>query len=120
MDSINDIISSLSSEDIDSLKTMAQSLFGDEPQGSAQQSAGTASSPDGPFSPDMLMKIYSLMNKMNSPSSSGRYKLLEALKPNLSKERQKKADEAMRILKVLEILPMITELYKGGENNAGE
>ena len=49
---------------------------------------------------------------------SGRYRLIEALKPNLSKERQKKADEAMQILKILEILPLISELYKGGENNA--
>ena len=115
MDSINDILSSLSSEDIDSLKSMAQSIFGsdEQPQPQSKQSP-----PDMSVSPEMLMKISSVMNMMNNSHTDDRYKLIEARKPNLSQKRQKKADEAMQMLKVLEILPLITELYKGGDDNA--
>ncbi|MBQ7595787.1 MAG: hypothetical protein IJU45_03885 [Clostridia bacterium] len=118
MDNINDIISSLSAEDIDSLKSMAQSIFGGEEKEEHfskpenQPGVGTG------FSPEIMMKLSALINKINGSSDSGRYKLIEALKPNLTKERQKKADEAMHIMKVLDILPMITELISGGETSA--
>ena len=118
MDNLNDIISSLTSEDIDSLKNIAQSVFGSEEQPQRVNPPAYSTGPEMPFSPDMLMKISSIMARMNGSQDSGRYRLIEALKPNLSKERQKKADEAMQILKILEILPLISELYKGGENNA--
>ena len=118
MDNINDIISSLSSDDIESLRSMAQSIFGSDSPDPSFAPKEEEQNTDLPFSPDMLIKISAVMNKLNGSSDSGRYKLIQALKPNLSKERQKKADEAMQIMKVLEVLPMITQLYKGGDNSA--
>ena len=120
MDNINDIISSLSAEDIDSLKSMAQSIFGGEEK--EEHSAHTENQAETGvgFSPDMMLKISAVINKMNGKQDSGRYRLIEALKPNLTKERQKKADEALQMMKVLEILPMITEIFSGGESNADE
>lgn len=50
---------------------------------------------------------------MNSDSGK-RCRLIEALKPNLSYEKQKKADEAMQLLKLLELMPLISELGKKG------
>ena len=114
MDSINDIISSLSPEDIDSLKSIADSIFS-----SQEQTKQSNSAPDfmGGINPDMIMKISGIMNMLNSQGGNERLRLIEALKPNLSRKRQKKADEAMQMLKLLEILPMLNLLNLNGDEN---
>ncbi len=114
MDSLNDIISSLSPEDINSLKSIADSIFSSDEQPKEQPSSGF---PNG-INPEMLMKISQIMSMMNSQGSNERCRLIEALKPNLSSRRQKKADEAMQILKMLEILPMLNLLNLNGDENA--
>lgn len=118
MDSINDILSSLTAEDIDALKSMADSLFssdsGNDSANGNQQSGGNGFNDF--LTPDMLIKISSVMSMMNSAGNE-KYRLIEALKPNLSLRRRKKADEAMQILKLLEIMPLLTDLNKSGDNN---
>ena len=52
------------------------------------------------------------MNMMKKTDS--RTRLIEALKPLLSEKRRKKADEAMQLMKLLEIMPMLSNLM-GGE-----
>lgn len=112
MDSLNDILTSLSSEDINSLKNIAESVFSSDEKQTSQPA------PDlfGGINPEMIMKISSVMNAMNS-SENERCRLIEALKPNLSQKRQKKADEAMQMLKILDILPMLNLLNPNGDNN---
>ena len=112
MDSINDILSSLSPQDISSLKSMAESVFGSDSSAPEQNQ----SAPGFHISPDMLLKISSVMNAMNSAGGE-KYRLIEALKPNLSEKRQKKADEAMQMMKILEILPLLGDLKSNGDNN---
>lgn len=112
MDSINDILSSLTPGDIDTLKSMTDSVFG----GGAEEKSESDAGFDSFLTPDMLIKLSNIMSIMNSKGSD-RCRLLEALKPNLSERRRKKADEAMRIMKLLEILPLITDLTKGGDND---
>lgn len=102
---INDILSSLTPDDIEELKATAEAVFG-------QKSEKQQSSPNDIFStidPGMIGKITKIMGAMNRESGR-RCKLIEALKPNLSPERQKKADQAMQILKLLEIIPLINNL----------
>ena len=122
MENINDIIASLTPEDIQSLKETAQSIFGNE----GEKSSGSfhndkrSTSPFGfDFSsmpdPEMFSKLGRIMSMMNSDSGK-RCRLIEALKPNLSYEKQKKADEAMQMMKLFELLPMITNLM-GGDNS---
>ncbi len=113
MDSINDILSSLTPDDINSLKEMASSFFSQENEAENQNQNDIFSG----LNPDMLFKISNVMNMMNSNKSSEKFRLIEALKPNLSKRRQKKADEAMQMLKLLEILPMLNLLNPDGDNN---
>jgi hypothetical protein len=48
------------------------------------------------------------MNKTDS-----RTRLIEALKPLLSEKRRAKADEAMRMMKLFELLPMLTDIMGG-------
>ena len=59
----------------------------------------------------MMAKLSSIMNAMNKKDD--RTKLIEALKPLLSEKRRKKADEAMQILKLLDILPTLSNLMGG-------
>lgn len=113
MDSLNDILSSLSQEDINSLKSIAESVFSTD-----ENKQPTPSDDFGNFlTPDILMKISGIMNMMNQ-GSDNRCKLIEALKPNLSQSRQKKADQAVQILRLLDILPLISSMNTDGDKNA--
>jgi hypothetical protein len=128
MDSINDILASLSPEDIQALKETAQSIFSDtsnepsQPDFSKMFNSGKSSADSFPFNADigsmfntdLLSKLPAIMSLMNSDSSK-RCRLIEALKPNLSIGRQKKADEAMQIIRIMELLPLISNLTNRGE-----
>lgn len=62
---------------------------------------------DMPFDPMLLMKIKSAMDIMNK--GDPRVDLLVALKPNLSEEKQSKVDEAIRILRIINLMPLLRE-----------
>ena len=116
MENLNDIIASLTPDDIQSLKETAQAIFGndfnnDKSENYSYKDSNPFSATDNytSFNPDIISNIGRIMSLMNSDSGK-RCRLIEALKPNLSRERQKKADEAIKIMKLLEIMPMIAEL----------
>ena len=118
MDSINDIISSLSADDIENLKAAAESIFGGK-DGNKKDKKEEHNPPSGGM-PDlsailgnaqMMAKISSIMGMMNKRDS--RAELIKALKPLLSEKRRKRADDAMQILKLFEILPMMGQLLGG-------
>lgn len=119
MDNINDIISSLSAEDIDMLKGVASSILGegadnDIPSASAPPSNNALS----PLSSlnlngddfNMIMKAKTVFDRMNNASSKNT-DLINALKPHLSEESRQKADQAIRILKLFEVLPYLKDLF---------
>ncbi len=126
MDNINDIISSLSSDDIEMLKGVASSILGD--QSGAEASNASAPAQNNPlqqvgnlsnqinslgFSQDdfnMMMKAKKIFDRMNSASSKNA-DLILALKPHLSPESRQKADQAIRILKLFEVLPYLKDLF---------
>ncbi len=123
MDNINDIIASLTPDDIEALKQTAESIFGSQGSQNTQQgftqNQNSSSSPFGMdlgsmLDPEMFSRLGKIMGAMNSDGGA-RCRLIEALKPNLSSGRQKKADEAMQILKMLEVLPLITSLTNRGD-----
>lgn len=132
MDNLNDIINSLSADDINMLKGVASSILGEEAQKNvppAQQSnnllgdlgnaAGSAAgltnalslgnSLDG-IDFDMIMKAKTIFDKMNNTKSKNA-DLIMALKPHLDPKTQNKADQALRILKLFEVLPLLKELF---------
>ena len=129
MDSINDILASLSPEDIQALKETAQNIFSNSDSSETAQpdfsnifnnsNSGGASFPfssdfSSIFNSDLFSKLPTIMSLMNSDGSK-RCRLIEALKPNLSNKRQKKADEAMQLIKIMELLPLISNLTNRGE-----
>lgn len=122
IDNINDIIANLSSEDIDMLKGVASSILGEE----AQKNQGSKNTENGANNQNsnnlptnlgidnidfnMVMKAKSIFDKMNNTRNKN-VDLIMALKPHLSPEKQDRADQALRILKLFEILPLLKELF---------
>lgn len=98
---INSLLENLSDEDLSSLGSAAQQLFG------SQQGEEPAPDIFGGINPDMLAKIMQIMPMLTNAGDNDRTRLISALKPMLSKARRKKADEAIQLIRLLEIMPMI-------------
>lgn len=126
---INDILSSLSNEDIEMLKGVAGSILNQsDTQPSAQQQKPPQSAPQSApqerqslppqltglnFNSDdfaMIMKAKSIFDRMNKTSSKNA-DLINALKPHLSEQSRQKADQAIRILKLFDMLPYLKDLF---------
>ncbi len=105
-DSLGDILASLTDEDINNLRETAASLFGGKEESKNEIPPETVfdfSSID----PSVFLKISHIMSSINSVSSDPRCDLLRALKPLLSDSRKKRADEAVQMMKMLQIIPLI-------------
>ncbi len=118
MENLNDILSSLTDDDIANLKSAAASLFGTEEKVKRSEPA-----PESQGMPDlssllgnaqMMAKLTQVMGAMNKKDA--RSELIRALKPLLSEKRRKRADEAMQLLRLFEILPLITQMIGGNKN----
>ncbi len=102
MDDISEKLSSLLSDPqgMDRIKEMAQGLLGSKIDPPEQEETGD---------PD-IGKIAKMLSLIKGPSGNDdRVKLLLALKPNLSKERQQKVDSAIKILKLIELAPLLKD-----------
>lgn len=124
MDNINDIIANLSSEDIDMLKGVASSILGEEAQKNQQNQSQNQAKESTQKSQanlpanlgfenidfDMVMKAKKIFDRMNNAQNKN-VDLIMALKPHLSPEKQDRADQALRILKLFEVLPLLKELF---------
>ena len=56
-----------------------------------------------------MQTVISLISKLNAGGEDSRTKLLTALKPHLSEPRREKVDTAIKILRMLELLPLLRE-----------
>ncbi len=56
-----------------------------------------------------LMNIMSIVSKLNTKNDDSRTALLTALKPHLSEPKREKVDTAIKILQLLELLPVLKE-----------
>ena len=100
-DSIGDILSGLSEEDIQNISRIAQSFSGENSSRTTEEksSEGSGFSLD----PEMLLKLMSIFEKLNSQQNDPRCNLIRSLKPLLSPPRQKKADTAIELMKIFSI-----------------
>lgn len=122
MDNINDIISSLSDDDINMLKGVASSILGgdaaQEQKNNSDNNSNNSSNTNNNSNAlglsqidfNMMMKAKSIFDKMNSASSKNT-DLIVALKPHLSPQSREKADQAIKILKLFEVLPYLKDLF---------
>ena len=125
MDNLNDIISSLSADDINMLKGVASSILGNAGENAQSNPSPAPSAPSAPASPasnalaslglnagdfNMMMKAKAIFDKMNSASNKNT-DLILAHNPHHSPENRSKADAAVKILKLFEVLPMLKDLF---------
>ena len=104
MDNIGDILSSLSDDDMKALGDAARSLLGSSEQEQGQNDSDRGFSMD----PATMAKIAQIMSAMNRHDS--RCDLIAALRPLLSVPRRRRADDAMQLIKLIDLLPMIEDL----------
>ncbi len=123
---LNDIISNLTPDNINMLKGVASSILGDgAPDNTQSQNTVATPAPSnqnnnalqtlnslGLDSLDfnMIMKAKSIFDKMNNTPNKN-VDLIMALKPHLRPETQNKADQALKIIKLFEVLPLLKELF---------
>ncbi len=113
---IGSILSSLSSDDINNLKNVANSILGGEKTAEEEKTEHKENKTNFKMPdlsaiglPDMSVfeNLLPLLSSLNSRDE--REDFICALKPLLSNERQQKADEAMKFIKLLSIIPLLKE-----------
>ena len=86
---------------------MAQSLLGED---NAEDAKSDNSKTDGGvFDSVDITRIMSIMSKLENRENDNRTKLLLALKPHLTGKRSQKVDSAIKLLKLIEALPLLKE-----------
>lgn len=65
--------------------------------------------------PAMMLKLTSLIGKLNGKENDRNSALITALKPYLTPEHQKRADDAEKILKLITLLPELGIDFFGGD-----
>lgn len=118
MDSISELLSSVSPEELERLKGVAQSLMNSSNGSGGENTQKTASASQNKteqsgisslFGDDMAKTLATVAGQMNREDD--RTKFINALKPLLSEERRQKADEAMRFLRLMDMLPLLKGLF---------
>ena len=89
-------------QSVERIKSMAAGLFGENKQ---------EEEPPRPSFPDIseLGGIMNVLSKLKTGGEDDRTRLLLALKPHLSEEKRKKVDTAIKLLRIVELLPMLKE-----------
>ncbi len=113
MDDIAGKISELLSDPdgMNKIKSMAENLFKDkslEPQETNEASESLDSGFSLPDGID-IGKIMTLMSAFNNQKADKRSQLLLALKPHLCEERRERVDKAVKLLKIIALLPLLRE-----------
>ena len=106
-DKINEILNS--EEGMNQVKSLAQSLglnLPEENQSPVQTSPNnTSQTPQ--INPQMLMSLQNMISGINK--NDGNTALLQALKPHLSENRRKKVDDAVKIMQLVKIFPVLKQ-----------
>ena len=117
---VSELLGSMSEEELQNLQEAAQSLFsqlGNEEEGDAQGTPPPSGSgggfggfgPDafgaGMFTPELLAQLTKIMGSMNTHDP--RTDLILALRPHLSRRRQKRAEQAVQMMRMLDLLPAL-------------
>ncbi len=114
LESVNDILSSLSDKDMENLTKLASDFFaGNKAQESKEDNEKKKEKSGGmpfEFDMDVIMKIASVMNRLSNQPEDPRCRLLRDLQPMLSRERRQKVETAIQILKMVSLMPLLKEL----------
>lgn len=98
-------------ETMSKVRKMAQGLFSEE----KEEDVPKSSAPSFDFMPNAeeLSKIMGVISRLNTKGNDPRSQLLLALKPHLSEPRREKVDTALKLLGLIDLLPIIYEMNGG-------
>ncbi len=105
MADLQELLSSISEEDMAKLKNVAESLMGN----TTPKEQPKKTMPSLPFDENMISKLMSVMGQMNKEDS--RTRLILDLKPLLNEDRRKKADDAIKFLQLMDTLPLLKGMF---------
>ncbi len=108
MADLQELLSSISDEDMAKIKGVANSIMSSNSENKSEQSIAQGNFAL-PFDAGTMSKIMSVMGKMGKENY--RTRLINDLKPLLSEERRKKADDAIRFLQLMEVLPLLKGMF---------
>lgn len=92
-------------ESMNRVRQMAGAILGDDDTERHQpDETGT-----GAFSGADIGRIMNIVNRIENRENDNRTKLLLALKPHLTDKRREKVDSAVKLLKLIEALPLLRE-----------
>ena len=89
-------------ESMNRVKQMAESLLGGEEK--REEPPDTSA-----LGANEMQMMVSIMSRLKNSKGDASTELLNALKPHLSEPRREKVDTAIKILKLIELFPLITE-----------
>ncbi len=93
------------------IRAMAEGLLGEKPQESAPkppQNDLSALIPSG-LDVNQMANLMKIMNTLKTRQDNTRAQLLLALKPHLSEPRREKVDTAVKLLHLIDALPLLKE-----------
>jgi hypothetical protein len=114
---VSELLGSMSEEELQNLQEAAQSLFSQLGGEDGAQDGAPPSGPGGPggfdtgafgagmFSPELLAQLTRIMGRMNTRDP--RTDLILALRPHLSRRRQRRAEQAVQMMRMLDLLPAL-------------
>lgn len=109
MADLQELLSSISDEDMAKIKSVADSLMSNNTKNESKQEPSQVNNFSLPFDMGTMGKMMSLMGQMNKDDH--RTRLIGDLKPLLSEERRQKADEAIKFLQLMDMLPLLKGLF---------
>ncbi|MBQ3817123.1 MAG: hypothetical protein II802_02480 [Clostridia bacterium] len=107
MDELSEKLASIlnDEESMNKVRAMAENLLGEK--GEPKEDNGF--SPTDAIGADEMQMIMKIMSQLKNAGNDARSQLLIALKPHLSEPRREKVDTAVKLLKMIEILPLLRE-----------
>lgn len=95
-------------ESMEKVRMMAESLLGDGDDRDESSASGEAGN-ESPFTKEDFNRITGILGHIGSGRNDNRANLLLALKPHLSERRREKVDSAIKLLKLIDALPLLKE-----------
>lgn len=93
-------------ESMNGVRQMAQTLLSNQEN---QQATQNLSLSGNLLEEQQMMQVLSVLNQLKSRKDDNRTALLLALKPHLSEPRQEKIDTAVKLLKLIDLLPFLKQ-----------
>ena len=114
MDDISEKLADLLNdpESLKRVREMAENILGETPKAENQppnNTGGGSIFDNMDIDPAQLGKIFSVMSRLKSDQDDKRAKLLLALKPHLSEPKREKVDTAVKLLKLIDLLPFLKD-----------